>query len=319
MSLSFFGSRPQPRGRDIAGSGGDQARRRSAIGYQTVFFAPAVVVLLAVYIYPLVDAVRISFFQWSINRPAFIRFIGIENYLTAATDLEFLRSILNTFTIGFSALAVQLVLGTGMAVLVAGSFRGKALFRSILFVPVVLSPVGIGAIWRILHNTDVGVVPYLISSLFNLQGFTILSNPHLARAAIVAADIWQATPFVFIMVLAALDSASVEQHEAALLDGATLWQTFAFVTLPLIKPVIVVVTLIRMMDVFQLFPKIFIMTGGEPGGATDVVSMYIVRYMLEFHRSGYSGALAVLTAAVVAVVTLGFYRLVGAGSIGRSD
>jgi len=266
---------------------------------------PAILLLLAVLIFPLFYSLTSSLFRWSIARP-FLggTFLGLGNYLTALTDAAFLRAVFNTLLFTSLTVTIEILLGLGIAHLFLGEFFGKSLFETILFLPVVVTPVAVGVIWRILLQTDVGFACYLLS-LISGRATTILSDPFAAFAALVLIDVWQTTPFSFVMLFAGLQSLPREPYEAAYLEGANWHQRLRYLTVPLLKPVIIVVILIRIMDAFRIFDTIYILTGGGPGNATESVSTFTYRIAFQYFNTGYASALSYLTFILTVILTLG--------------
>jgi multiple sugar transport system permease protein len=267
--------------------------------------APAILLLLAVLIFPLFYSLTSSCFRWSIARPFLgSTFLGLGNYLTALSDPAFLRAVFNTLLFTSLAATIEILLGLGIAHLFIGDFFGKSLFETMLFLPVVVTPVAVGVIWRILLQTDVGFACYLLS-LVSGRAATILSDPVAAFAALVLIDVWQTTPFSFVMLLAGLQSLPREPYEAAYLEGANWHQRLRYLTLPLIKPVMIVVILIRIMDAFRIFDTIYILTGGGPGNATESVSTFTYRIAFQYFNTGYASALSYLTFILTVILTFG--------------
>jgi multiple sugar transport system permease protein len=269
------------------------------------FSIPALLVLLAVLAFPLGYSLSSSLFRWSIARPFLgSAFLGLGNYLNALADPAFLRALFNTALFTFLAVSLEVVLGLGIAHLFLDEFPGKGVFETVLFLPVVVTPVAVGVIWRILLQTDVGVAWYFISRLSG-RAITILSDPVLAFTALVLIDVWQTTPFTFVMLLAGLQSLPRDPYEAAYLEGANWHQRLRYLTLPLLKPVLMVVILIRVMDAFRIFDTIYILTGGGPGNATESVSTFTYRVAFQYFNTGYASALSYITFVLTAALTLG--------------
>jgi multiple sugar transport system permease protein len=283
----------------------------------TLLSIPALLVLLAVLIFPLGYSLHSSLFRWSIARPFLGSvFLGLGNYANAFADPNFLRALLNTVIFTLLAVTIEVVLGLGIAHLFVGNFPAKEFIETILFLPVVVTPVAVGVIWRILLQTDVGLVCYMLARLSG-RAVTILSDQVAAFAAIVLIDVWQTTPFTFVMLLAGLESLPRDPYEAAYLDGANWHQRLRYLTLPLLKPVLMVVIVIRVMDAFRIFDTIYILTGGGPGNATESVSTYAYRVAFQYFNTGYASALSYLTfllTAVLALSTVLLFRSRGASA-----
>jgi multiple sugar transport system permease protein len=291
---------------------------RFRVAKLALFSIPALLVLLAVLIFPLGYSLNSSLFRWSIARPFLGSvFLGLGNYVNALADPGFLRALFNTVLFTLLAVTIEVILGLGIAHLFMGDFPAKGFFETILFLPVVVTPVAVGVIWRILLQTDVGLVCYLLA-LLSGRAVTILSDPVAAFAAIVLIDVWQTAPFSFVMLLAALESLPRDPYEAAYLDGANWHQRLRYLTLPLLKPVLMVVIVIRVMDAFRIFDTIYILTGGGPGNATESVSTFAYRVAFQYFNTGYASALSYLTFLLTAALTLGSALLFRAQRTGAS-
>jgi multiple sugar transport system permease protein len=291
---------------------------RFRVAKLALFSIPALLVLLAVLIFPLGYSLNSSLFRWSIARPFLGSvFLGFGNYVNALADPGFLRALFNTVLFTLLAVTIEVILGLGIAHLFLGDFPAKGFFETVLFIPVVVTPVAVGVIWRILLQTDVGLVCYLLAFLSG-RAVTILSAPAAAFAAIVLIDVWQTTPFAFVMLLAALESLPRDPYEAAYLEGANWHQRLRYLTLPLLKPVLMVVMVIRVMDAFRIFDTIYILTGGGPGNATESVSTFAYRVAFQYFNTGYASALSYLTFLLTAALTVGSVLLFRSRRTGAS-
>src|SRR5205807_99717 len=240
--------------------------RETALPY--LLIAPTVAVLLALSIYPLFYAIRISL-QTGTGDAARWSF---ANFARLAGDRFFLEALAHTFVYAVVALTFEFLLGLGLAVLLDRSLRGRSFFRSALLIPMMLPPVVVGVVWRLMLNPDFGAVNGTLKSVgMNTESLTWTASPLLALGSVIAVDIWQWTPFMFLVLLAGLQAIPQEPYEAAIIDGSSAWQTFRHVTLPLLKPAILIALLLRTMDLLRVFDQIFILTQGGPGFATETV------------------------------------------------
>lgn len=256
------------------------------------FLAPAVALLLGLTVYPLFYIVRLSLYRMS---PAGETFVGADNFLRLARDPLFFQSLGQTLILTVGALALEFGLGLGLALLLDSQIRGRNLWRSLLLLPMILPPVVVGVIWRLIYNPNFGV----LNGALQLAGvdtsrLTWLADPSVALVAVMVVDVWEWTPFVFLILLAGLQAIPEEPYEAARIDGASAWQTFRHVTLPLLAPAILVALLLRTMDLLRIFDQVFILTQGGPGFATETTSLYIYKTAFRFFDFGYAAAMSLL-------------------------
>ncbi|HKS29699.1 MAG TPA: sugar ABC transporter permease [Pyrinomonadaceae bacterium] len=269
-----------------------------------LLLAPTLIVLLALSIYPLVYAVRVSLqagtgARWS-----------LENFSRLFSDSFFLSAMLHTLVYALLALTCELLLGLGLALLLNQEMRARSLFRATLLVPMMLPPVVVGVVWRLALNPNFGAINGTLKSFgINTESLTWTASPRLAFLSVVAVDVWQWTPFVFLILLAGLQAIPQEPYEAARMDGSSAWQTFRFITLPLLKPAILIVLLLRTMDLLRVFDQIFILTEGGPGFATETVSLYIYRAAFRFGNFGYAAAMSFVLLLVTNAISLVYIRL----------
>lgn len=268
-----------------------------------ILLAPALAVLLALSIYPLLYSIRVSLQTatgaWT-----------LQNFSALVRDQFFLRALAHTFVYAAIALTVEFILGLALALLLNSAVMGRGLFRALLLVPMMIAPVVVGVIWRLMLNSNFGAVNGTLNRFgVNADKLTWTGSPKLAMTSVIAADVWQWTPFVFLILLAGLQAIPVEPYEAALVDGSSRWQTFRHVTLPLLKPAILIVLLLRTMDLLRVFDHIFILTEGGPGFATEMLSLYIYRTAFRFSNFGYAAAMSFVLLAATNVISLGYMRL----------
>lgn len=265
-----------------------------------LFLAPCVFLLLALTLYPLLYVVRLSLYRLT---PAGESFVGLENFLRIARDGFFWRAVGQTLLFTFGSLMLEFLLGLSLALLLHSQIRGRSLWRALFLLPMILPPVVVGVIWRLIYNPNFGVLNGALALLgFDTSRLTWLADPSVALLAIIAVDVWEWTPFVFLILLAGLQAIPEEPYEAARIDGSSPWQTFRHITLPLLAPAILVALLLRTMDLVRLFDQVFILTQGGPGFATETVSLYIYKTAFRFFDFGYAAALSfVLLAGTLAL------------------
>jgi multiple sugar transport system permease protein len=271
-----------------------------------LLIAPTVMVLLALSIYPLLYSVRVSLQTGSGEAAHW----SLANFSRLVTDGFFISALGHTVIYAVVALTFEFLLGLGLASLLDRSMRGRAIFRAVLLIPMLIPPVVVGVVWRLMLNADFGAVNGTLKSLgINTQALTWTASPKLALASVIAVDIWQWTPFMFLVLLAGLQAIPQEPYEAAMIDGASAWQTFRHVTLPLLRPAILVALLLRTMDLLRVFDQIFILTEGGPGFATETVSLYIYRAAFRFFDFGYAAAMSFVLLLLTNIISIGYIRL----------
>lgn len=232
------------------------------------------------------------------------RGVGLDNYRRDVFDASFTEALVTTLVITLIGLLMQLPIGVGLALLLDRNLRGTRLFRTVLLLPMLLTPVAVGLMWRFMLDTDLGVINFLLDSI-GLGRVGWLGEKWPARIAIALVDSWQSIPFVMLMTMAALSTLPDSPHEAARVDGATPLRVFRFVTLPMLRPVLYVTLMIRLVDSLKLFDIIFILTRGAPGRATQTVGLLTYNTGFNFLETGRAAALGV----AVAVLTLPVYAL----------
>jgi multiple sugar transport system permease protein len=271
-----------------------------------LLIAPTVAVLVALSIYPLIYSVRVSLQTGSGEAARW----SLSNFARLASDKFFLEALSHTFIYAVVALTFEFLLGLGLAIMLDRPLRGRSLFRSVLLIPMMLPPVVVGVVWRLMLNPDFGAVNGTLKSAgVNTESLTWTASPILALGSVIAVDIWQWTPFMFLVLLAGLQAIPQEPYEAAIVDGSSAWQTFCHVTLPLLKPAILIALLLRTMDLLRVFDQIFILTEGGPGFSTETVSLYIYRTAFRFSDFGYAAAMSFVLLLFTNVISAGYIRL----------
>ncbi len=264
------------------------------------FILPAVAVMAAGLVYPVLDALYLSFFDWKIATPfSKAENVGLANYVRMLADPDVRESLWVTLRFGFWTITIEMVLGVALALMLEKPIRGASVFRTIFILPLMVSPVVVGLIWRYLFDARIGWINYYLGFWFGFEPQVWLGVPDLAFFAIVLTDIWQWTPFIFIIVIAGLQALPSEVLEASRIDGANWWQQTFLVKLPMIRSILVIALLMRLIDVFRALEVMYIMTGGGPGRATELLSLHIYNRAFDAQLLGYASAIAVLLIVIV--------------------
>ncbi len=267
---------------------------------------PALLILLLVYAYPILSAFVMSLFTENLSTNLEPVFTGFSNFSRMAQDGRFWQSLWNTAIFTVFSLVAELVLGMIIALALDQAFRGRGWVRTIAILPWALPTALIALAWRWIFNGEFGVWNDILLRLQIISDpVNWLGDPTWAMVGVIAADVWKTTSFVAILLLAGLQSIPQDLYEAHAIDGASPWQSFRQITLPLIAPQILIAMLFRFAQAFGIFDLIQVMTGGGPGGATEMVSLYIYATVMRYLDFGYGAALVVVTFLVlIAVVAL---------------
>jgi len=272
---------------------------------------PTALTLLAITIFPLLYELRLAFMSWELAMGAPAKFVGLQNFVRILTqDSRFWASMRVTMTLMTVGVTIQLMLGMLLALLLNRLGPWRSPFVSFLLIPVMIAPVVAGFQFRMIYHHQFGPLNYLIdlATFGRWQGAAWIANPKIALYAVMAADIWQWTPFLMLIILAGLQSISPEMYEAAEIDGASPWQSFWQITVPLISAVVIVGILIRIMDMFKLFDIIYLVTGGGPGNVTETISFYTYLQGFKFFSLGYTAAMAFIQLIVIIVISQIFLK-----------
>ena len=300
------GTRALPRRGLESAQPGKKARTRGLGPYLVML--PALLFLLAVSIAPLLYSLVVSFLRYNLMNPERRGFIGLRNFQLLLESPDFWNSLLVTFEFVAIAVSLELVLGLGLALILSRELPGMGLFRSLILVPLALAPVVVGLLWRFMLGTEYGVLNYFIS-LLGFSRTDFLSNTTLALPVIALVDVWQWTPFMFLILLAAIQALPHDPYEAAAIDGASTWETVVHITLPQLKYPILVALLLRTIDAFRIYDLIFMMTRGGPVNATDTLSWSVYNVGFRTFNMGYAAALSWIMLIIVTVVVTIFIRL----------
>ncbi len=276
-----------------------------------LFISPAFIVIAIILIYPLGHSLWLSFHEWTLRgfRQG-IPFVGLQNYRDLFSNPDFVNSLRITFSFAILAVGIEFVLGMGLALLLNHDLRGKNYIRALILLPMMCTNVVIGLTWRLLLNYEFGLVNYYLG-VVGIGPMEWLSRPAMAFPAVILVDVWNTTSFVALLLLAGLQALPEEPFEAARIDGASAWQSFVNITLPLLRQTILVVLLWRMIDTFRIFDVIYLLTAGGPARATETVSIYVYRYGFQSFNLGYASAASYIMILIMLIIAAVLARLMG--------
>jgi multiple sugar transport system permease protein len=287
--------------------------RAAAVPY--LLLVPAMLALAAVSLYPTIDGVRASLHKFRYGRD--VGFAGWDNFAAVYNDAVFWQAIATTAWYVILVVVIEMLLGLLLALVVARELRFAGLIRVTLILPMTIAPVVVGVIWRLLYASDIGVVDPLFQAL-GFGALNVLAHPLSAFLGLVVVDVWEWTPLLFLIILAGLHSLPQDPIEAARVDGASRIQTFFHITLPLLKPVLLVAVVLRTIDAVGTFDQIYVLTKGGPGTATQVISIYAYNTAFLFNQYGRAMAMLIgLLACLLVLMAAAIYFMRRSSEIGR--
>ncbi|WP_214472170.1 sugar ABC transporter permease [Mesorhizobium sp. dw_380] len=258
---------------------------------RVLMLAPAMLVLLTLTIFPSIYMIVAAATRISPNPDLPWQFAGADNFLRLLTDEQFHVGLWNTLLFTVFAVGAEFLLGLGLALLLDRYIRRLNFLKTILMLPMMLPPVAVAITWKLIYEPQFGVLNEIMFRLgLPLQAWA--GDVRLAMFSVIVADVWQWTPFMFLLMLAGLASLPDEPYEAAAIDGASAWRQFWDLTLPFLKPVIAIALLLRIMDALRLFDLVFILTGGGPADRTKTLSLYIYQVAYRFADPSYAAAIS---------------------------
>jgi multiple sugar transport system permease protein len=283
----------------------DYSRERTVLW---LFLSPALVFLLFAYVYPMLYAFYMSFFKFNRLIPNSVPvFNGIRNFIDLAKDPKVIDSFIRTMTFVGATVAVEFIFGMLVALLITSTLRGMQFLRGFFLIPLMMTPVVAGTLWRTLFSSLYGPINYFLN-LMGIPGQEWLGSATLALPSIMAVEVWQQTPIVIFILAAGIQSLPVDIYKSAAVDGASKWQVFTRITLPLLKPVFFVALLLRIMDAFKIFDTVYVMTYGGPGKATELISMFIYKEGLKYFKIGRASALSIMFLILIFLISINFLR-----------
>jgi len=293
-----------------------RGRKRRAKSYGSderrlarLLLSPALAVIALVAAYPIGYAIWLSLTEYSVRVPGKWRFVGFDNYTEAFQSSEFWESVKNTFIFTGLSVSLELAIGLGMALAMHAAFKGRGVLRTVVLVPWAVLTVVSAITWRTLFEPDLGLAPVILDK-FGIAGNVVwLGQEGYAMAVMVLADVWKTAPFMALLLLAGLQVIPDDVYDAAKVDGATTWQRFQRITIPLLMPAILVALIFRTLDALRIFDLPYVLTGGSNG--TTTLSLIAHQELTTNRLIGYGSALAVLTFVIVMAVSFLYIRTVG--------
>jgi multiple sugar transport system permease protein len=307
----------QPGGRRRRRVSADKAERRLAL----YMVSPSMILIAAVAIYPIGYAIWLSLHEYSVRVPGLSRWagpLGLRNYSTALQSSDFWAAFKTTFIFTGASVALELVVGVAMALAMHSAFKGRGVLRTVVLVPWAVLTVVTAIMWRTIFEPDLGFANTVLRALHLPGAHTVwLGSEPQALLVMIFADVWKTAPFMALLVLAGLQVIPDDIYEAAKVDGSTAWQRFTKITLPLLKPAILVALIFRTLDALRIFDLPFVLTKGAFG--TNTLSLYSYQTFQQNRIIGLGAAIAILTFIVVMFVSFIYIRFVGGNIRGLTD
>src|SRR5947209_17051368 len=292
---------------------GPRGRRRSGLSERRLaaaMLSPSLIVIVIVAAFPIGYAIWLSLHQYSVIHPGLSRWVGLDNYRDALKSADFWSAVKVTFIFTAISVTLELVIGMGMALLMHAAFRGRSILRAVVLVPWAILTVGTAIMWRSIVEPDVGFLNQVLQALHLPGGHTVwLAQNRYALAVMIFADVWKTAPFMALLLLAGLQVIPNDLYDAAKVDGATAWQRFVRITLPLLRPAILVALIFRTLDALRIFDLPFVLTQGANG--TTSLSLLAYQQLTQNRLIGPGSALAVLTFVIVMAVSMVYIRFAG--------
>jgi len=278
-----------------AGSGRERQREWRPPTYWP-FVMPALIVVIAVIVFPWVFTIWMSLHEWKVGAPT--TFVGLSNYLRMPNDQRFVESVGHTLYYTILSVVLPLILGTFAAVVFHAKFPMRGFLRGLFIMPMMATPVAIALVWTMMFHPQLGVLNYLLS-LVGIPPQLWVFHPATVIPSLVLVETWQWTPLVMLIVLGGLAAIPSEPYESAMIDGASLWQVFRYITLPLITPFLFIAAMIRMIDAVKSFDIIYAITQGGPGSASETINLYLFSTAFVYYDIGYASAIAIIFFALI--------------------
>lgn len=269
---------------------------------------PSLIALILVLAAPLVYSLITSFFDTNLKYQGLGEFLGLQNYIDVVKDPYFRESVVTTLKFTVFVVALEFLVGLIIALLLNNIRKWRNFFFTIIIVPMMITPIAVGLIWRLLLHSDLGIVNYVLS-LFGISGHAWLADASLALPTVMFIDIWQNVPYMVLVILAGLVTLPVDPYEAAAIDGASRIQSFFKLTVPMMVPTFSVVLLLRTITALKTYDLIFVLTRGGPGTTTEVISYHIYQQAFRFLEIGKASAMSYLLLLIIIPIAFVFVKI----------
>lgn len=269
-----------------------------------IYTLPAVIFVLLMMLFPIIYTLRISFFEWSMSAVTPPKWVGLDNYIALLKDTRFWHSVGSTFYFTIVALSVEVILGIIIAVLLYRDFRGKNFVKTIFLLPMVATPVAMGLVWMLIYEPTIGLANTFLKAV-GFKPLLWIASPNQVIPSLIIIDVWEWTPMIALIIMAGLSTIPSEPYEAADVDGASSWRKFISITLPLLRPTIIVAAMLRLIDVLKTFDIIYATTQGGPNFASETLNLYGYVLGFQYFKLGMASSLLVMFFVLVMGLTLG--------------
>lgn len=273
-----------------------------------IYVAPAVTFIALVMIFPVIFTLGLSFTEWFGSARTPPRFVGFENFVNLFQDERFLLATVRTVALTAGAVTAQTIIGVGLAVLLHRQFVLRGLVRSVVLLPMIATPVAVALIWRLMFHPQLGILNDILERM-GVAPSDWLADPAMALLLVGVVDTWEWSPLIALITLAGLTALPEDPFEAASIDGANGWQKFWHVTLPMVRPIVVVAVVFRLIESLKTFDIIFVMTQGGPGFQTETLNIFAYNVAFQYQKLGYSAALLIVFFLLVMFISSSMMKL----------
>lgn len=272
-----------------------------------LMISPLLLIIVLLSIFPLIHLTKLAFSDYNLTEGS-ETYTGLANYHRMIQDKSFWNSLEKTLLYVSISIVFELVIGLGLALLVKDFIKLRSLIRTFVLIPMLMAPIGVGMVWKLNLKPEIGAVNIILRRI-HLGRFAQawIADPRWAMLAIILVEIWQWTPFVFLFLLAGLEYIPKEFYDAASVDGASISQKFRHITLPLLTPTITACLLLRTIDVFKAFDKIYILTGGGPSNITEIINVHLYNVCFKFLNYGYGAFLALISIVFISMFSVVYF------------
>ena len=272
-----------------------------------IFMLPSLIALMLVLAVPLVYSMITSFFDTNLKYRGLGDFVGLQNYIEVLKDTYFLDSVKTTVIFTFFVVVIEFLVGLGIGLLLNNIRKARNFFFTIIIVPMMITPIAVGLIWRLLLHSDLGIVNHVLTQI-GMVGRAWLADASIALKTVMFIDIWQNVPYMVLVILAGLVTLPTEPYEAAAIDGASRLQSFFTLTIPMMIPTFSVVLLLRTITALKTYDLIFVLTRGGPGTTTEVISYHIYQQAFRYLEIGKASAMSYMLLLMIVPVAFLFIR-----------